>query len=50
MEQLDLFETGELVQIREFLHVWNEAQREAVRNKKPTEQRGKARQLPSGRK
>lgn len=27
MEQLDLFASGELVEIREYLHVWNEAER-----------------------
>lgn len=42
MEQLDLFETGELQPIQKWLHVWSEAKREAA-NKKAREEAGKLR-------
>ena len=42
MEQLDLFETGELQPIQKWLHVWSEAKREAA-NKKAREDAGKLR-------
>jgi hypothetical protein len=34
MEQMPLFGEGELVPVREFLHVWNEAERAQRLNKK----------------
>lgn len=43
MKQLDLFgETGELQPIQKWLHVWDEAKREAA-NKKAREEAGKLR-------
>lgn len=42
MEQLDLFETGELKPIQQWLHVWDDAKREAQR-KKAREDAGKLR-------
>lgn len=46
MEQLDLFETGELQPIRQWLHVWSDAERT---NKKASAQgRGEDRQMPVG--
>ena len=40
MEQLDLFETGDLKPIQRWLHVWDDAKREAQR-KKAREEAGK---------
>lgn len=36
MDQLELFESGELEPIQKWLHVWDEARREAVRKKAPS--------------
>jgi hypothetical protein len=38
MEQLDLFATGDLLPIREYLHVWSDAKRAAL-SKKPQSDR-----------
>lgn len=40
MEQLDLFESGELEPIQKWLHVWDEARREALRKNAPAQGRG----------
>lgn len=37
MDQLELFETGELITIREYLQGWNAATRERVLQKKAKE-------------